>query len=64
MRAKTAAAYCDERSVAAFRRGIGKLWPHPKRIAGKGERWLREDLDLAINRLTKNSAISDMADVL
>ena len=63
MTAATAAAYCDEASVEAFRRGIGRLWPTPRRIAGKGERWLREDLDEAIDRLT-GSNIRDAADVL
>jgi hypothetical protein len=47
MTAATAAAYCDEASVEAFRRGVGKFWPRGKRIVGKGERWLREELDQA-----------------
>ena len=63
MTAATAAAYCDEASVEAFRRGIGRIWPAPRRIAGKGERWLREDLDEAIDMLT-GSNIRDAADVL
>lgn len=63
MRAKTAAAYCDETSVDAFRRGIGKLWPLPRRIPGKGERWLREELDLAIDKIT-TKATQDAADLL
>lgn len=52
MRAATAAAYVDETSVEAFRRacGRGKLYPSPKNIEGKGERWLREDLDAALDR--------------
>jgi hypothetical protein len=63
MTAATAAAYCDEASVDIFRRGIGKVWPKPRKIVGKGERWLREDLDQAIDRLTSN-VIRDAADVL
>jgi hypothetical protein len=63
MTAATAAAYCDEASVGAFRRGIGRLWPKPRNIAGKGERWLREDLDQAIDRVT-GAATRDAADVL
>jgi hypothetical protein len=51
MRAETAAAYVDERSVDAFRRAVGVLYPRPVRVEGKGERWLREDLDTAIDRL-------------
>jgi hypothetical protein len=50
-------------SVRSFRRGVGKIWPRPKRIMGKGERWLREDLDEAIDRLTMNN-VNDAADVL
>ena len=63
MTARTAAAYCDERSPYAFRRAVGRLWPRPIRIPGKGERWLKEDLDLAIDRLTEK-AVKDAADVL
>ena len=65
MRAATAAAYVDERSVDAFRRAVGTLWPVPIRLVGKGERWLKEDLDAAIDRASRRpSNISDAADVL
>jgi hypothetical protein len=64
MPAAVAAAYCGERSVAMFRRSVGKLWPRPKRIPRKGERWLREDLDQAIDRLTQKDGVKDLADVL
>ena len=65
MRARTAAAYVDERSVDAFRRAVGTLWPKPLRIAGKGERWLKEDLDAAIDARTNRPAyMRDAADVL
>jgi hypothetical protein len=63
MTARTAAAYCDERSSYSFRRAVGRLWPHPIRIPGKGERWLKEDLDSAIDRLMSRS-VRDAADVL
>jgi hypothetical protein len=63
MTAATAAAYCDEASVGAFRRGVGKIWPRPRKIIGKGERWLREDLDDAIDLLTMSN-VKDAADVL
>lgn len=52
MRAETAAAYVDEKSVEAFRRAVPSLYPQPLTIKGKGERWLREDLDAAIDRMT------------
>ncbi len=65
MRARTAAAYVDERSVGAFLRSVGKLWPEPLTLAGKGERWLKEDLDAAIDRASNRlSLIRDAADVL
>ena len=64
MTAATAAAYCDEKSVETFRRGVGKLWPRPKRVKGRGERWLREELDQAIDRLAGGSGARDLADVL
>ena len=65
MRAKTAAAYVDERSVDAFRRAVGTIWPEPLRISGKGERWLKEDLDVAIDRLSgRTDRVYDASDVL
>lgn len=65
MRASTAAAYVDERSVGAFRRSVGKLWPKPLKFAGKGERWLKDDLDRAIEKTTRWPAdVQDAADVL
>ena len=65
MRARTAAAYVDERSVDAFRRAVGTIWPQPVKVDGKGERWLKEDLDEAIEKATKRpSAVRDASDVL
>ena len=65
MRATTAAAYVDERSVDAFRRAVGTIWPRPVKVDGKGERWLKEDLDEAIEKATKRpSAVRDASDVL
>ena len=65
MRASTAAAYVDERSVDAFRRAVGTIWPRPVRIGGKGERWLKEDLDEAIETAAqRRSSVRDASDVL
>lgn len=65
MRSDTAAAYVDERSVGAFLRGVGKIWPRGIAIAGKGRRWLRDDLDRAIERLSMRApAVEDAADLL
>jgi hypothetical protein len=65
MRAEVAAAYVGEKSVEAFRRTVGCLYPAPVKIAGKGERWLREDLDGAIGRLAgRDSQVRDASAVL
>jgi hypothetical protein len=65
MRAATAARYVDEASVATFRRGIGTLYPPPVKVAGKGDRWVKERLDEAIDRLSGSAdAIRDIADEL
>lgn len=65
MRVQTAAAYVDERSVGAFRRAVGTLWPEPLRLPGKGERWLKEELDAAIDRASQRpDLVRDAADVL
>lgn len=65
MRAQTAAAYVDERSVAAFLRATGKIWPKAISVSGKGKRWRREDLDRAIERLAMGAtAVEDAADLL
>jgi hypothetical protein len=52
MRAEQAAAYLGEKSVGAFRRAVGTLYPRPINVPGKGERWLKEALDRAIDKLT------------
>ena len=65
MRAKTAAAYVDEPSVQSFLRSVGSVYPKPVTVPGKGNRWLREDLDRSIDRLTGRAAkVQDAADVL
>lgn len=65
MQAKTAAGYVDESSVESFLRGVGSIYPQPITVSGKGKRWLREDLDRSIDRLTgRTASIQDAADVL
>jgi hypothetical protein len=56
MRAETAAAYVDERSVEAFRRRIGSVYPHPVNISGRGEVWLKDQLDASIVNLKGETA--------
>jgi len=62
MTARTAAAYCDERSPYWFRRGVGRLWPRPVKVPGKGARWLKEDLDQAIDTLRGNRAARTLSE--
>jgi hypothetical protein len=55
MRAETASRYVDEKSVEAFRRGVGTIYPVPIRVPRKGDRWVKDDLDAAIEKLTSRS---------
>ena len=65
MRAATAAAYLDEVSVDSFRRRVGSIYPRPVKLRGRGELWLREDLDKSIDQLSARvDRIRDAADVL
>ena len=65
MRAKTAAAYVDEKSVETFRRGVGTIYPLPEKVPGKGDRWVKDAIDQAIDRLSgRVEEIRDAADVL
>jgi len=65
MRAATAASYVDEVSVECFRRRVGSHYPAPVTVSGRGEVWLKDDLDQAIDRLTGRSAnVRDAAEVL
>lgn len=65
MRATTAAAYLDEVSVESFRRRVGSIYPRPVKISGRGELWLREDLDKSVDQLSAHvDRIRDAADVL
>lgn len=64
MQSGTAAAYVGESSVDAFQRAVGTIWPKPVRIRGKGQRWLREDLDEAVDRLARRADDQDAADIL
>jgi|KBSMisStaDraftv2_1062788.scaffolds.fasta_scaffold5387262_1 hypothetical protein len=52
MRVEQAAAYVGEKSVDTFRRAVGTHYPRPIKVPGKGERWLREKLDQAIDKLS------------
>ena len=65
MRAKDAAAYVGEASVGSFRNSVGGLYPPPIYVPRKGDRWLKEDLDQAIDRISgRSDLIKDAADLL
>ena len=50
MRAETAAAYCDEPSVEAFLKKVGKIYSEPARMKGSLHKWHRAKLDRDIAR--------------
>ena len=56
MRADTAAAYVDEKSVETFRRRVGSVYPRPINVSGRGEVWLKDQLDAAILYLQGETA--------
>jgi hypothetical protein len=65
MRAERAAAYVDEKSTRAFRRKVGTTYSLPIRVPGRGEVWLKDDLDRDIGKLSgKLDAVQDAAEVL
>jgi hypothetical protein len=65
MGVKKATKYTDEASVRAFRKRVGRVYPEPIRIPGRGEVWRKTDLDSAIAALRGSAAtILDAADVL
>jgi len=65
MRAEMAAAYVGEKSVEAFLRAVGTLYPQPLKIPGKGDRWLKDALDEVIDRLSGfEGKLLDASDVL
>ena len=65
MRAETAAAYCDERSVSAFTKRVGTVYPKSIHISGRGKVWVKAQLDQAIRRLSGEATnVEDAANLL
>jgi hypothetical protein len=62
MEAATAAAYMDEKTVERFLRRVGKVYPRPRHISGRGRVWLRAELDRAMG--LNEGAVEDAADLL
>jgi hypothetical protein len=54
MRTETACRYVDE-SPRSFLRAVGKVYPQPRMIPNRGKRWLKDDLDEAIDRIAKGT---------
>jgi hypothetical protein len=61
MRAETAAAYVDEKSVDTFLRRVGSVYPHPVNVPGRGDLWLKELLDGVVAKLRGETASSEDA---
>jgi len=67
MDAATAAAYCGERSVDAFRRRVGSDYPAAHKLRGRGQVWRRDEIDQAIDKLTgriRPGSVPSASDVL
>ena len=65
MNANMAARYLGEQSTRAFRRRVGRVYPSPVRIAGRGEVWRRTDLAKYVAALKGPAEqFDDLADVL
>lgn len=65
MRAETAARYCDEVSVVAFRRKVGSVYPLPITRKGSRQKWDRLELDMVgASHLSEAPNIIDAANVL
>ncbi|WP_287994259.1 hypothetical protein [Acidiphilium sp.] len=60
MRKETAAAYVDARSTREFDRAVkAGLYPRPYRKPGEGERWLKSELDRALQALASPAAAGE-----
>ena len=64
MPAEVAAGYMGERSVRAFLRRVGKVYPRARKISGRGRVWLKKDLDRAIRGISGEAADEDAASLL
>lgn len=66
MRAEMAAGYVDEPSVESFLRKVGKVYPRPRNISGRGRVWMKADLDKALGIITtaEGAQVRDLASLL
>ena len=64
MPAYIAASYVGERSSQCFRRRVGKFYPQPTFMEGRGEVWRKADLDMFVDQLSGRDAQLDAADIL
>jgi len=64
MTAETAAGYLDERSVEAFLRRVGTVYPAGRNISGRGRVWLKRDLDRMIAEIAGGVAVEDADNLL
>lgn len=64
MTADIAAAYCAEKSVGAFRKRVPRYYPRPTHVPGRGQLWLKEDLDRALQKMVGDGEPVDAAEAL
>jgi len=64
MRAHTAARFVDEKSTRAFRRRVGTVYPRGVRVPGRGEMWIRAELEKSIAGMRGQRPVEDLANVL
>ena len=60
MRADMAAAFVDARSISAFLRGVGTIYPRSVRGAGRRGIWSKAALEAAVGI----DAVDDLADLI
>ena len=64
MDATTASKFVGEKSRRTFLRRVGKVYPRPHRIPGRGDVWPKADLEAYVAKIRGQAAGADLADVL
>lgn len=65
MDAATASRFLGERSRQTFRRRVGKVYPRPRRIPGRGNVWTRVELEAYVASIQGGAGpVADLADEL
>jgi hypothetical protein len=64
MDAATASRFVGEKSRRTFLRRVGRVYPRPHRIPGRGDVWPKVDLQAYVATIRGEAAGADLADVL